>query len=49
MDLTDPTPAKEHRVKDWALFLGNNNILSAPFGTFGVVGIGPITTQFFVQ
>ncbi|MGA3198010.1 MAG: hypothetical protein ABSD89_01175 [Halobacteriota archaeon] len=47
MNLTGPTPAKEHRVKDWALFLGDNNILFSPFGTFGVVDHRPYHDSIF--
>jgi hypothetical protein len=47
MNLAGPTPAKEHRVKDWALFLGDNNILLTPFGTFGVADHRPYHDSIF--
>ncbi len=47
MNLAGPTPAKEHRVKDWAFFLGDNNILLTPFGTFGVAHHRPYHDSIF--
>jgi hypothetical protein len=47
MNPAGPFPAKEHRVKDWALYLGDNNIMFAPFGAFGVVEHRPWHDSIF--